>query len=182
VTAASSRGYREGTGGFATVTVFFREGTMKPLGASIGRAADLGPLLIRLGVGTVFAVHGWQKLDADVSNFAGYLESLDVPLPEVVAWLQTLAEGVGGILLVLGLFTRLVTLPLIATMVGAILLVKDDVGFVEPDAMGAELDVALLAGLLGLLFLGPGRYSLDAIMGMEATATPVVLGRSELNA
>jgi putative oxidoreductase len=182
VTAASSRGYRETTGGFATVTVFFREGTMKPLGASIGRAADLGPLLIRLGVGTVFAVHGWQKLDAGVSNFAAFLESLGVPFPEAVAWLQTVAEGVGGILLVLGLFTRLVTLPLIATMVGAILLVKVDVGFVEPDATGAELDVALLAGLLGLLFLGPGRYSLDAIMGMEATATPVVPGRSELNA
>ena len=40
---------------------------MKPLGASIGRAADLGPLLIRLGVGAVFAVHGWQTFDDGVS-------------------------------------------------------------------------------------------------------------------
>jgi putative oxidoreductase len=96
---------------------------MKPLGASIGRAADLGPLLIRLGVGAVFAVHGWQTFDDGVSNFAGFLESLDVPAPELVAWLQTFAEGVGGVLLVLGLFTRVVTLPLIAIMVGAILMV-----------------------------------------------------------
>jgi len=151
---------------------------MRPLGDSIGRAADLGPLLIRLGVGVVFAVHGWQKFDDGVSNFAGFLESLDVPMPEVVAWLQVAAEGVGGVLLVLGLFTRLVTLPLIAVMVGAILLVKVDVGFVVADVTGAELDVALLAGLLGLLFIGPGRYSVDAALGMEGTATPVVDRRS----
>ena len=72
---------------------------MKPLGASIGGAADLGPLLIRLGVGAVFAVHGWQTFDDGVSGFAGFLESLDVPAPELVAWLQTFAEGVGGVLL-----------------------------------------------------------------------------------
>jgi len=155
---------------------------MRPLGASVGRAADLGPLLIRLGVGAVFAVHGWQKLNDGVSNFAGFLESLNVPLPDIVAWLQVVAEGVGGVLLVLGLFTRLATLPLIVTMVGAILLVKVDVGFVEPGVTGAELEVALLAGLLGLLFLGPGRYSLDSAMGVEATATPVVHGRSQLTA
>jgi putative oxidoreductase len=155
---------------------------MKPLGAAVGTAADLGPLFIRLGVGVVFAVHGWQKFDGGVSNFAGFLASLNVPLPEVVAWLQVLAEGVGGVLLVLGLLTRLVTLPLIAVLVGAVLLVKIDVGFVVADGLGAEIDVALLAGLLGLLFTGPGRYSLDAMLGMETTVTPPAHRRSGITA
>lgn len=119
------------------------------------------------------AWHGWQKLDGGVGNFAGVLESLDVPAPELVAWLQTIAEGIGGLLLIAGLFTRLVTLPLIGILIGALLLVKVDVGFIVPDAAGAELDVALLAGLFGLLFIGPGRVSLDAMLGLETTAVPV---------
>ncbi|MCA1695268.1 MAG: DoxX family protein [Actinobacteria bacterium] len=144
---------------------------MKALGFSpLGRAADLGPLFIRLGIGLVFIWHGWQKFDGGVSNFARYLASLNVPFPEVVAWLQVIAEGVGGALVIVGLFTRIVTLPLIAVMVGAILLVKVDVGFVVADAPGAELETLLLAGLLGVLFIGPGRLSLDGVLGLETSA------------
>lgn len=147
---------------------------MKALGStSLGRAADLGPLFIRLGVGLIFAWHGWVTFDGGVSNFAGFLASLNVPFPEVVAWLQVIAEGVGGLLLIVGLFTRLVTLPLIAILVGAILLVKVNLGFVGIDAPGYEYDIALIAGLLGLLFIGPGRLSLDGVLGLEASAAPL---------
>lgn len=147
---------------------------MRPLGSSpLGRAADLGPLCLRVGVGVVMAWHGWQKFDGGVSNFAGFLESLNVPAHEVVAWLQVFAEGIGGLLLIAGLLTRLVTLPLIAVLIGAIWLVKVDVGFIVPNAAGAELDTALLAGLFGLLFIGPGRLSLDAMLGLETSAMPV---------
>ena len=52
------------------------------------------------------------------------------------------------------------------------LLVKIDVGFIVPNAPGGEFDTALLAGLLGLLFIGPGRFSLDSMLGMETTAAP----------
>lgn len=147
---------------------------VKAIGSSVlGRAADLGPLLLRIGVGLVFAAHGLQKLDNGVDNFAPTLEGFDVPAPEVVAWLMTVAEGLGGLALIVGLFTRLVTLPLIAIMIGAITLVKVDLGFIVADAVGAELDTALLAGLLGLLFIGPGRLSLDGLMGMETATAPV---------
>jgi putative oxidoreductase len=153
---------------------------MKAVGASaLGHLADLGPLCMRVGVGAVFAVHGWQKYDQiGVSNFAGFLESLDVPAPETVAWLQTIAEGIGGLMLIVGLMTRLVTLPLIAILIGAITLVKVDlpgVGFVVDAGVGIgwELETGLLAGLVGLLFIGPGRLSLDGAFGMETAVAPV---------
>ncbi len=147
---------------------------MKAIGSSaLGRVADLGALFLRIGVGLVFAMHGWQKFDNGVSNFAPVLAGLDVPAPDVVAWLMTIAEGIGGLLLIVGLLTRLVTLPLIAIMVGAIVLVKFDVGFIVADAAGAELDTALLAGLLALLFIGPGRLSVDGALGLEGGTAPV---------
>jgi putative oxidoreductase len=137
------------------------------------RAEDLGPLFMRLGVGVVFAWHGWLKFDGGVGNFAGFLGSLNVPAPEVVAWLTVIAEGVGGLLLIGGLLTRYVSLSLIAVMIGAILTVKADVGFIVQGGAGAELDVALLAGLFGLLFIGPGRLSLDALLGLKTQAQSV---------
>ena len=158
---------------------------MKAVGASaLGHLADLGPLCIRVGVGAAFAVHGWQKFDQiGVSNFATFLDSLGVPAPETVAWLQTIAEGVGGLLLIAGLMTRLVTIPLIGIMVGAVLLVKEDlpgVGFVVDSSVGTgwELETALTAGLLGLLFIGPGRLSIDGAMGMETAVAPVGAARA----
>jgi len=121
---------------------------MKSLGSTaLGRFDYLGPLFLRIGVGVVFAWHGWIKFDGGVDKFAGFLGTLNVPAPEVMAWLNVAAEGIGGLLLVVGLFTRFVTLPLIATMIGAILMVKADVGFIVQGGAGAELDVALLAGL-----------------------------------
>ena len=147
---------------------------MKSLFSSNDRMTDLGPLLMRVGLGAAFAYHGWLKFDGGVANFAGFLDSLGVPLPDLVAWLQIMAEGVGGLLLIAGLFTRFVTLPLIGIMIGAILLVKADLGFVVADGSpGFSYETALLAGLLGLLFVGPGRYSLDAVLGFEGSRKAV---------
>lgn len=139
----------------------------------VHRLTDLGPLALRLGVGLVFVVHGWQKLTDGPSGFAGMLTGLGVAAPDVFAWLVTVAELVGGIQLLIGLLTRLATLPLIATVVGAIALVKADLGVIAPEGApmpGAEVDIALLAGLVALLLLGPGRVSVDHVVGIEPRA------------
>ena len=150
----------------------------------VHRLHELAPLALRLGVGLVFFVHGWQKLTGGPSGFAGMLTGLGVGAPGVLAWLVTIAELVGGALLLIGLLTRLATLPLIGTMIGAIVLVKADLGIIAPpDApmAGAELDIALLAGLVALLLLGPGRVSVDHVVGVEQDPVdrrdPVVTGR-----
>lgn len=137
------------------------------------RFASLAPLALRLGIGLVFLVHGWQKLTGGPEGFAGMLTGLGVPAPLLFAWLTTAAELGGGILILLGLLTRLATLPLIVVMIGAITLVKTDIGIVAPmgaQLPGAELDIALLVGLVGLLLLGPGRLSVDAAVGIEPGA------------
>ena len=128
----------------------------------LARLRDLAPTALRLGVGFVFISYGYSKLSGGPEQFAGMLTGLGVASPTLFAWLVTIAELVGGSLLVVGLLTRLVTLPLIATLVGAIILVKADAGMPE-----AGIDIALLAGLAALLLMGPGRLSVDRLMGIE---------------
>lgn len=154
---------------------------MRTIDSFFGRAADLGPLFVRVGLGVVFALHGWQKFtEIGVSNYAAFIDSLGVPLADVVAPVQAFVELVGGILLILGLFTRFTVIPLIVISLGAIWLVRLDIGFITPGAnppgAGAELDLAILAGELGLLFLGPGRFALDAVLGWE-TSEQIAAGR-----
>jgi len=95
----------------------------------------LAPLVLRLGVGLVFAVHGFSKLTNGPVQFSSMLTGLGVGAPVVFAWLVTIAELIGGLLIIVGLLTRLATLPLIATLVGAILLVKVNVGIIAPGGL-----------------------------------------------
>jgi putative oxidoreductase len=147
---------------------------MRAFDSFFARIADLGPLFLRVGVGLIFLLHGWQKFfDIGVSNYAAFIDSLGVPFADVVAPVQAFVELVGGVLLILGLFTRFTVLPLIVISLGALMLVRDNIGFITPSTnppgAGAELDTAILAGELCLLFIGPGRFGLDAMLGWETS-------------
>jgi putative oxidoreductase len=135
---------------------------MKALGLSpLARLSGVVPLFVRVVVGVIMAAHGWQKLAGGPGNFAGGLEQLGVPAPGLMAWVVTFTELGGGILLVLGLLTRLAALALTVNLTVAILLVKLDAGLIAMDGAGVELDLALIAGFVTLLFLGAGPVSLD---------------------
>jgi putative oxidoreductase len=138
----------------------------------VQRFAPVAPVVLRVVVGAVMAAHGWQKLtDMGPAMFGETMVAdLGIPAPVAVGWLVTLVELIGGGLLVLGLFTRLSALATALLLAGTTILVKTDFGLIAPmGAMlpGAELDLALIGGALGVLLLGPGRPSLDHLIGIE---------------
>jgi putative oxidoreductase len=138
--------------------------------SSLSRLASLAPLVVRLVAGFIILAHGWQKLtEMGPGNFGGQmLAGLDVPLPVFVGYVVTFIEIVGGILLIVGLLSRLVALLFTIDLVVAILLVKVNVGFISGSSgTGAELDLALIAGFLVILFAGPGRLSVVHALGLE---------------
>lgn len=135
-----------------------------------GRVADFGPLLARVIVGVIMVAHGWQKLTMmGIGGFAGYLESLSVPLPGLAAVVVSLVELIGGILLILGLLSRVAALLLTINLAVATVLVKVQIGLIAPEGQGAgaELDLALIAAFLVVLLSGPGKLALDRMLGIE---------------
>ena len=72
-------------------------------------------LVIRLWWGWSFFLTGKGKL-GDLSKVAGYFESLNIPLPKLNAALAGGTECIGGLLLMAGLFSRVVSVPLLFTM------------------------------------------------------------------
>jgi putative oxidoreductase len=133
----------------------------------LDRYRNLGLLLARGIPGVIFLYHGYQKLDRGVEGFAGFVESLSVPLPDVVAYIVTFGELIGGALLILGLLTRLVAVAFIVEMVFTTILVKVDVGLIAEGGAGAELDLALLAAMAAVATFGPGSLSVDRNMKIE---------------
>jgi putative oxidoreductase len=83
-----------------------------------------------------------------------------VPAPGLTAPLTAGVEIVAGILLVLGLGTRIAAMALSVVSIGALIYVKQDLGIISSQPMpGAELDLALLGGLIAVILLGPGTIS-----------------------
>jgi putative oxidoreductase len=134
------------------------------------RLAGFAPLVARVIVGMIMVAHGWQKLTQfGPANFGQSLAERGVPLPVFMGYVVTCAELIGGILLIVGLLSRLAALVLTIDLIVALLLVKVDVGLIAPQGSGAgaELDLALIAGFLVVLLAGPGRLSLDHALGLE---------------
>lgn len=144
--------------------------------APLARLGGLAPLLARLTVGVIMAAHGYQKLTGPGPSGFGrnVLSSLGVPAPVLFGYLVTFTELIGGVLLVIGLLSRLAALALTINLVVAILLAKLSTGLIAPmgEGTGYELDLALIAGFLVVLFAGPGKASIDYAAGIEPREDP----------
>lgn len=141
---------------------------MHQLSATLDRGRAAAPLVLRVVLGGLFIWHGIDKFDAGISMVEEMFTMWGVPAPGLAAPLVAIVEIVGGIALVLGVGTRIAAIVLGVVMIGALIYVKQDLGIISSGPMpGAELDLALLAGLVALVVLGPGRVSLDDRLGVE---------------
>jgi putative oxidoreductase len=139
---------------------FFRSPSPRQLG--------LGLAALRVAVATIFIRHGVQKLF--VFGFAGVTGAfthMGVPFPGVTGPFIGILEFFGGLALLIGFLTRLVTLGLVFDMLGAILLVKLKGGF-----SGYELEFLLLGSSLALALTGAGRFSVDALLAGRREKNP----------
>lgn len=142
---------------------------------------DVGLLMMRLMLGSVFIFHGAQKLfgvwdGPGLVGFATYIESLQLPYPPAAAVLAGAAELLGGLALVTGISMRLATLPLIFTMGVAIVVVHARTMSMMQN--GFEYPLTLAVVLAGLACTGPGRFwlNLDRVPKLRKATERVELG------
>jgi len=125
----------------------------------------LGRLALRWVIGLVFIMHGGQKLFVKgLPTVAGFLGTVGITPPAFWAFVLTVAELAGGVLLIVGAFTRFAALSLGITMVVAIASVLWTKGFFLP---GYEFALTLLGASIALTLTGPGRYAVDRWLGLE---------------
>ncbi|MED6047286.1 putative oxidoreductase [Kocuria sp. AG109] len=123
--------------------------------------ASFGLFLLRVVLGIVFLMHGWQKIhtwtvDGTAANFA----QMGVPAAELSAAFAAYLEFIGGIALIVGLLSRLAGLLLGLEMLGAIYFAHASAGFFASDG-GYEFVLVLALGALALAFTGPGRLAIS---------------------
>ncbi|MER2089773.1 MAG: DoxX family protein [Sporosarcina sp.] len=121
---------------------------------------DLSTFLLRIVLGISFFIHGLVKFQGGIENIVGWFESIGIP--GFLAYVVGAVELVGGIALILGLGTRIVSALLTLVMVGAILKGKLAIGFLGTAEMaGYELDLAFLVIALFLAINGSKLWSVD---------------------
>jgi putative oxidoreductase len=128
-------------------------------------------ILVRLVVGAVFLSEGIQKFLFPADLGVGRFVKIGIPAPEVMAPFVGVVEIVCGVLILVGLLTRLAAIPLIIDMLVAIsttkipMLIKS--GF-WATAHEARVDFAMLLCLIFLLIVGAGAVSIDARLAPSA--------------
>jgi len=111
---------------------------------------------IRAAIGVIFIVQGSGKFDP---GFAGYLTNIGVPVELQIP--IALAETIGGILLIIGVLSRISSSILSIIILGAIFHVKGASNLTGEG--GYAIDLLILAGVLLIIVAGPGRISISHI-------------------
>jgi uncharacterized membrane protein YphA (DoxX/SURF4 family) len=126
---------------------------------------SIGLLLLRILVGWVFLAEGIQKLIFPGTLGVARFAKIGIPFPAFSAPFVGTVEAVFGALILIGLYTALSTIPLLAVISTAIVTTK--IPFLIHHGLWAALhesraDFSMLFGLIAILCLGSGSLSLDA--------------------
>src|SRR3569833_367090 len=135
-----------------------------------------GPLAVRIVVGWVFLWSGWTKLHIQPRMIENFRE-WGIPAPEVLAPFTSGMEFVGGLMLLVGLLTRFIAVPMMIIMIVAIASAKwADVDSLETLLGFDEVSYLVMFAWLGIA--GPGPISLDHLMlrGLRPARKPAEYG------
>jgi len=137
--------------------------TIYPMTTSIlNHGQNVSLLLARLTIAYGFYGPAMQKW-SDISSIADWFGTLGIPFPLINAYLAAGTELLGVVLLTLGLFTRLISIPLIVVMIVAITTVHLAHGFSAGDN-GFEIPLYYMLFLAIFASFGAGKFSLDHLL------------------
>jgi putative oxidoreductase len=132
---------------------------------TMAKLKDIPLLLLRLVLAYGFYTPAMKKL-GNIDGIIKWFEKMEIPAPALNAYLATFTEVLGVILLVLGLGTRYIAIPLIITMLVAIFTVHLDNGFLAAKN-GFQIPFYFIIMLITLLINGSGKISLDYLIGKK---------------
>jgi len=137
---------------------------------------QLAPVCLRLITGYGFMVHGWAKISRGTAGFEKLLTQVGVPFPHINATIVPYIELLGGLAIILGAFVTITAIPLIITMLVAMFAIHIKYGFSAVNTVGLtaegplfgppgyEINLLYIAGLISLIFTGPGAFSIDSLI------------------
>ena len=131
--------------------------------------SQYGATVLRLFLGVTFLMHAYLALVIYTpAGAAAFNARMGIPLPEVAAWFTILAHGLGGLMMLLGLWTRWAALANLPVMLGALVFVHLNQGYFlkgvlvgnAPQAAGYEYVLLIVGATLAQVLLGGGALAI----------------------
>jgi putative oxidoreductase len=123
-----------------------------------------GTAILRVTLGAIYVTHGWlAAFVIGPEGMGGYITRMAYPpaAAPLLTWYLIVVHLVGGVLIIVGLFTRPAAIAQVPIMASALFLLHWNQGFFMKESGGYEYSLLVLASTLALALLGPGAASVD---------------------
>lgn len=135
-------------------------------GDCVLKSNEIGAFFLRVVLGGIFVIHGLTKFQGGLAETINRIEAYNIPYAEIAGYCVAGIELIGGLFLIIGFSTRLISFLLILIMIGAIVTVTFEQGFLN----GYEFNIALIGMALYLLFAGSRFMALDRLFIANRTS------------